>query len=84
MEFWWVLGIIVWNIFGLILLVGVMLDEHGSYSEWMWDRLNPIYIYRNTNCNILGVILLTILINLLCPILSIIYWFYKLCTVGRK
>lgn len=86
MEFWWVLGIIMWNIFGLFGLCLVMLDVYDSYSEWVWewDRLNPIYIYRNTNCNILGCILLTLLVNLLCPILSICYWVYKLCTVGRK
>lgn len=84
MEFWWVLGIIVWNIFGLVICVAIMLDEHDSYADFNWDKLNPLYIYRNTNCNILGCILLTILVNLLCPILSICYWVYKLCTVGRK
>jgi hypothetical protein len=46
--------------------------------------VNPIVIYKNIPVNWFGVILLTIILNLLFPPISICYWFYKLVTVGRK
>lgn len=45
--------------------------------------VNPIKIYRTYRVNYLGAALICIIYNLLCPICSIGYWFYKLCTFGR-
>ena len=48
--------------------------------------LNPIAnYYKNwTNMNWFGVIFWTIIVNIvLCPY-AVCYWFYKLCTFGRK
>jgi hypothetical protein len=46
---------------------------------------NPVENYRRwTNINWFGVILLTFLLNVICPGLAVCYWFWKLCTVGRK
>lgn len=46
---------------------------------------NPVENYRRwTNLNWFGVILFTFLLNVICPGLSVCYWFWKLCTVGRK
>ena len=66
---------IVWNFLGF--MIGLSLDN--------WYEINPKEIWRQYhNINIFGCIVLTILLNLLCPIVSIFYWFYKLCTVGRR
>lgn len=46
--------------------------------------VNPIVIYEHIKINWFGTILLTILTNVVCAPLAILYWFYKLCTVGRK
>lgn len=79
------LSLVVWNIFGAFILLPIILRGNNYWDEYIeMDTLNPIYIYEHTNCNIFGTICLTILVNLLCPIVSICYWFYKLCTVGRK
>ena len=79
------LSLIVWNIFGAFILLPVILKGNNYWDEYIeMDVLNPIYIYEHTNCNIFGTICLTILVNLLCPIATICYWVYKLCTVGRK
>lgn len=48
------------------------------------EYVNPIWIYDNFKVNIFGVIVLTVVFNLLVPIASLFYWIYKLCTVGRK
>lgn len=76
---WWQTLIIievVHNFFGLVLACG--MDSTG------FQFVNPIWIYRHYGVNVFGAIILTILFNLICPIGSICYWFYKLCTVGRR
>ena len=45
---------------------------------------NPKWIYNHTKTNWFGTIFLTILANLVFGPTALCYWFYKLCTVGRK
>lgn len=46
---------------------------------------NPIRNYKEwIFMNWFGVIFFTILLNIICPAYALGYWFYKLCTVGRK
>ena len=73
----------IWNIVGLLIVGGL---SHDCLN--LGEFFNPIDIYYNTNLNIFGCIVLTILRNILCPLMSIIYWivifFYWLMTVGRE
>lgn len=48
------------------------------------EFVNPIWLYKKYKVNWFGAILIAILFNILCFPLSICYWLYKLCTVGRK
>jgi hypothetical protein len=45
---------------------------------------NPKWIYNYTKTNWFGAIFLTILANVALGPSALCYWFYKLCTVGRK
>jgi hypothetical protein len=45
---------------------------------------NPNWIYNHTKTNWFGTICLTILANVAFGPTALCYWFYKLCTVGRK
>ena len=83
-----VVGIIVWSIFGFALAKNLIGSEGFEY-------VNPIWIYKTFRVNYFGAAVCCILFNLLSPIGSICYWFYKLfgsicywfyklCTVGRK
>ena len=72
--------LVIWNFVGFFILgmssqIGYMLEV---------DRLNPVYIYKNLKVNWFGALVVALIMNALCPIVSIIYWFIKLCTVGRK
>lgn len=49
-----------------------------------FEFVNPNWIYRNYRVNKFGAIFLSVLFGLICPIGTIIYWIYKLCTIGRK
>lgn len=46
---------------------------------------NPIRNYNQwRKINLFGVIVATILLNVIFPLYAIVYWGYKLVTVGRK
>ena len=69
-------GLLVLN----MVILSEVLNEETSYE----NLLNPIVIYRNHKVNIFGCIVLTLLGNIaFCPAAPF-YWFYKLCTVGRR
>ena len=48
------------------------------------EFVNPIWLHKRFKVNWFGAIFIAILFNILCTIFSCCYWFYKLCTVGRK
>lgn len=48
------------------------------------EFVNPTWLYKRYKINWFGAIFIAILFNILCFPFSICYWFYKLCTVGRK
>ena len=72
--------LMVWSLGGAIILglLGVV-DKFDDFSF-----LNPIKIYKIYHVNYFGATIICITYNLLCPIGSIGYWFYKICTFGRK
>lgn len=56
-----------------------------SFRDNPFSIFNPIDNYKLWNqINWFGVILITLLLNLLCPVLSVIYWFCKLCILMFK
>lgn len=55
----------------------------GCQTGWQW--INPVVIYHNVPVNLFGCFVLTILAHIAAgPIFAVGYWFYKLCTFGRK
>ena len=80
MARYWILLIIYGVVTALIMIVGAGNNELDSIENF----INPIDVYRLNKVNVFGCILLTILGNIMFPYYAICYWFYKLCTVGRK
>ena len=68
---------IIHNFIGGMIIICIIGEFHS------FDFLNPIWIYRDNRVNIFGAAVLCLSANIVCPIISICYWFYKLCTVGR-
>ena len=50
----------------------------------METGFNPIQVYKTYNVNWFGCIMLVLLAHTMFLIMAVVYWFYKLCTVGRK
>lgn len=59
-----------------------MFFDSGELIGLQW--VNPIVIYNNVSVNWFGCIVLTILAHIAAGPWVVFYWFYKLCTVGRK
>lgn len=64
-----------------VIFAGVLLAS-GMYEYF--SLVNPKVIYRKLPVNWFGVTLLTIIFNVCFVIVSVPYWIYKICTVGRK
>ena len=65
---------------GLLHLMIIMISLENVGLQW----INPIVIYNNVHVNWFGCIVLTILAHIVAGPWACLYWFYKLCTVGRK
>jgi hypothetical protein len=81
MTWWYILG--GYALGALIIDLIIVLDEY-ELQKRIESVLNPVIIYKEYNVNIFGCIMLTIGGHLLCPWIAPFYWFYKLCTVGRR
>ena len=56
--------------------------ESGDEVGLQW--INPIVIYNDVRVNWFGCIVLTILAHIVVGPWACLYWFYKLCIVGRE
>lgn len=74
-------AVLAWNMLGLIVLSWIPYTRN---TDSLHNIFNPKGIYNNINVNWFGCLLLTVLFNLLCPVMTICYWFVQLCTFGRK
>lgn len=71
----------LWHIFGFIICG----SWAGSISTDGWELCNPYWSYKyHYSVNWFGAIIISLVYTILCPIAALIYWFYKLCTIGRK
>lgn len=69
------IGINMLSLFMVIILIG----EGANFSF-----VNPLVIYKSIKVNWFGAILLSIICNIMLPLISIPYWIYKSCTIGRE
>lgn len=49
-----------------------------------FEFVNPIWWYHNYPVNPFGAAMCSLGFTILCPVGAIGYWFYKLCTIGRR
>jgi hypothetical protein len=82
MAIWeWILIVVAWNIGGLAVCIPWACNKYADG----WELCNPYYSYEcHENVNWFGATMLSLLYTALCPIGAACYWFYKLCTVGRR
>ena len=79
MKLWQI--IIIYFSFTLCIggpLVGAVTASYG------FEFCNPKWIYEKYPVNWFGVICICTLFHITCLGCAMAYWFYKLCTVGRR
>lgn len=80
MDVGYFLLFIFWNVFGFAVYATVSPVGTAGF-----ELVNPCVVYKHhKSLNWFGTLLVSLLYNIMCPIGSACYWFYKLCTVGRK
>lgn len=78
--FYVILAIIVENLIGAVVCSLWGCEAHTDG----WELCNPYWMHVYYRVNWFGAIMLSLVYTALCPIMAICYWFYKLCTVGRR
>ena len=79
------IGTIIFLIFAWV--VGLIIDIIWSCDKYCdgFELCNPYWTYKYyKNVNWFGACIISLTFTALCPPLAIIYWFYKLCTIGRR
>ena len=72
---------ILWNIIGCVICAAYA----ATYNIRDWRLFNPYHAYRSiTFLNWFGAIVVSIFYTVFCPLGAVLYWFKKICTVGRK
>lgn len=72
----------IWVIINIAAFVCMFCDI--ILQQFDLSFVNPKAIYRNLPVNWFGTLLITIIVNIVLPVVSVPYWIYKICTVGRK
>lgn len=76
------IGII--TIYSILTGIIIIVLAIGGGFEIGLQWINPVIIYNNVRVNWFGCIILTILAHIGAGPWACFYWFYKLCTIGRK
>ena len=58
-------------------------EDHPSWVNGL-NFLNPVLFHNNVSVNWFGAIFMCLLFSTMLLPYAIGYWFYKLCTVGRR
>jgi hypothetical protein len=77
--------LIIWNISGFAVWLAMAVFDGSPMNEASgFEFCNPVWLYEQYRVNYFGAGFLALLFSLMCPVYSLGYWFYKLCTVGRR
>lgn len=83
-------NLFLWNLSGSFILYGMKIIAASDnltgavgQSEGL-EFINPLFIYKHNKVNWFGALVIALFYSMLCPIATLFYWFYKICTVGRK
>ena len=73
--------IFVW---GIGLAIDISLIARNKYCDG-FELCNPYWAYKYCKkVNWFGACVVSLIFTVLCPPAAAIYWFYKLCTWGRR
>ena len=74
--------LVIWSLIGAV----VFLVPYMYYSSTIVDStstiqfLNPVWLRKHSDMNIIGITFHFIIYNSLCPIITFLFWMYKIFT----
>lgn len=75
----------IWQIIGAIIILK-MVDLCGHkgavHQSDGIEFVNPAFVHKHNRVNWFGAFVVATLYGLICPVATIGYWFYKICTFG--
>lgn len=76
---------VIWNTIGslIVAFIGAWWAD-APWRNTCCGFLNPYLVHKQCSVNWFGAVFLTFIFNLICPVFSLCYWVYILCTVGRS
>lgn len=74
--------LVIWSLIGLIIFLVpfIYYSSMLSGSNTTIQFLNPIWLRKYSNMNIIGIFFHFIIYNLLCPIITFLFWMHKIFT----
>ena len=81
-----VILLLIWNVLGLVGLgFGKLYSQCGALDlADGFEFFNPVHIHHYNKVNWFGAFVVCLIYTALAPAAAFLYWFYKICTVGRK
>lgn len=79
---WNVIGSLIWFTMRTFTLDSDFTGAVGTSKGC--EFVNPFFVYKHNKVNWFGALVLALFYSMLCPIGTLCYWFYKICTIGRK
>lgn len=65
--------------------IGPLLGYSIDYGfESLEDIFDPVVKYESGEFNLFGAMAITVVLNTIFMPMAVVYWLYKLCTVGRR
>lgn len=75
--------LVIWSLIGAAIFVipyayysSSILSDSGSTMQF----LNPVWLRKHSNMNIIGITFHIIIYNSLCPIITFLFWTHKIFT----
>ena len=82
--------LVLWSLVGFLIWVVMLTSANcagftGAVGKSKgYEFVNPFFVYKHNKVNWFGALVLALFYSMLCPIGTLCYWFYKICTIGRK
>lgn len=74
--------VVIWVVFNIAMFY--LFIKTYAFNGYGFAWLNPLFIYKQIDVNWFGALLLTLVANVIFVPYAILYWLYKLCTIGKK
>lgn len=82
MNIVWLIGVSCFLHVLLGIIIACIISDSRLASHG-FEFVNPAWLHKRIRVNWFGAVLLAIIFNILVLPDAVLYWIYKLCTVGR-